>query len=99
MIHFLRRDDRTIVDVSATEDDIHVVIVIDEYSYLLMDVMAKWDCPLAAGMVRDFRSVQELRGEYHEINLMKEAPETPDELAARRLMELGEKYGLQYVTD
>lgn len=104
MIHFIRNENNdTIVDVDATEDDIHVVVLILGYTRLLLDrfvTTSRLVTPRArhsqTELVNDFASLQELRAEYFETNYDKE---TTDELAERRLREIAEKYGLGYVTD
>lgn len=92
MTHYLRRNGNTIVDVEATPDDISSVVCIVEYSCLLLgspDDRQK-------EIINDFDNLQELRGEYWETPNQQE---TPDELAERRLREIGVKYDLTYITD
>lgn len=91
MVHFLRKDGNTIVDVEATKDDISSVVCIASYSKLLLSEQNR-----QAELIGDFDGLQELRGEYHETPRQQE---TPDELAARRLKEIGTKYNLEYITD
>lgn len=91
MTHFLRINGKTIVDVEATKDDISSVVCIGEYSRLLLSVENSRD-----DVIRDFDDLQELRGEWHEV--IKRA-KNPDEFARERLLEIAQRYNLQYVTD
>ena len=91
MIHYLRRNGDTVVDISATKDDLSSVVCIAAYSDMLLNEKAR-----QSEMVHDFDLLQELRGEYFETCNQQE---TPDELVGRRLREIGYKYGLAYVTD
>ena len=91
MTHYLRQNGSTVVDVDATNDDIRSVVCIASYSKLLLGEKSR-----QSEMIDDFDGLQELRGEYHETPNQQE---TPDELAARRLKEIGTKYSLEYVTD
>lgn len=62
MIHFLRSaDNNTIVDIETTDDDLHCVIDIREYSRLL-----KWNHHLWHTIVEYFSMIQEIRGLYLE---------------------------------
>lgn len=91
MTHYLRRNGNTIVDVEATPNDISSVVCIIEYSRLLLREPNR-----QKEIISDFDGLQELRGEYWETPNQQE---TPDELAERRLREIGAKYDLAYVTD
>lgn len=91
MTHYLRHNTNTVVDVESHENDLHCVVCIDGYSRLLL---AKPD--RRHEIIADFSALQELRGEWHE---QPKQDEMPSELAERRLREIGNKYGLQYVTD
>ena len=91
MIHFLRTKGKSIVDLSATENDLSCVICIDEYSKFLLNNIEK-----SKEIIEDFDMIQEIRGIFFETPNMKY---TPDELSKKILVEIGKKYGLQYVTD
>jgi len=92
MIHFLRRDGKTIVDCDAWKDDLRVTVCIYEYSKLLLDTEES----KREEMMVDFDLIQELRAEYHED---PQQEETPDELAKRRVLGLAKKWNLAYITD
>ena len=91
MTHYLRLDGHTIVDVEATSTDISSIVCISEYSRLLLKESDRQE-----EVIGDFDRLQELRGEYWET---PKQSETPDELAERRLRDIGIKYDLAYVTD
>ena len=91
MTHYLRRNGKSIVDVEAGRTDLRCVVCIDEYSVLLLSETSR-----QAELIIDFGGLQEMRGEWHED---PEQFESPDEFVQRRLCEVGNKYGLQYVTD
>ena len=93
MTHYLRNNDnKTVVDVQTTQVDIRCVIVIKEYSALL----------LAFGFgdpyefIDDMSQLQELRGEWFENPNQKE---TPDEFVEKRLKAIAEKWDMVYATD
>ena len=67
------------------------IVIVSEYSKFLLDNLDRKE-----DVVEDFEALQELRREFFET---PNQTETPDELARRRLKEIGEKYRLQYVTD
>lgn len=92
MTHYLRQDGRTIVDVDAWKDDLRAGVIIDEYSRLLLETPPEKQ----KEVIQDFHFLIELRCEFHE---NPRQTETPDQLVARRLKEIGKKYGLWYVTD
>lgn len=101
MIHFLRNQSNdTLVEVSATKDDLSVVVDLIEFAEILLAIDGDIR---AAEFVREFHDVQELRGEYFEHPDMARGggkhPETPDEFVGRRLKEVGQRWNLAYVTD
>tara|TARA_Y100000310_G_scaffold332064_2_gene406896 strand:- start:457 stop:762 length:306 start_codon:yes stop_codon:yes gene_type:complete len=101
MIHFIRdKDNNTIVDCEAMKDDMSCQVNIYNFYLFLMDYSTNhypvWPIDRLDEAARDFDNVQEIRGLYWERN---ELNETPDEMAARVLKELAEKYDLYYVTD
>ncbi len=98
MIHYLRLNNNTVVDVEATKDDIRSIVCIAEYSRLLLKCASQDGVYSDAivEMMLDFEGMQGLRGEYHETTDKKESP---DEFVRRRLRKVGKKYGLTYVTD
>ena len=91
MIHYLRRNGDTVVDITARNDDLSSTVCIAAYSDMLLNEKAR-----QSEMIHDFDLLQELRGEYFETCNQQE---TPDELIRRRLREIGDKYGLSYITD
>ncbi len=92
MIHYLRdRSNNTLVDIDATKDDIHCVVVIETYSKFLLS-LPEGD---REQFIFDMGDVQEIRGHYFESGY--EGP--PDDLARGCLTSLTEKWGLWYVTD
>ena len=93
MTHYLRQNGHTIVDVEATPNDISSVVSIVGYTCLFL---SNPGLERQKEIMHDFHGLQELRGEYWETPNQQE---TPDELAERRLREIGIKYDLAYVTD
>ncbi len=91
MTHYLRRGKDTVVDIETTNDDLMSVICIAAYSDMLLNEETR-----QLEMIQDFAFLQELRGEYFETPGQQESPK---ELVERRLKEVGDKYGLAYVTD
>jgi len=101
MIHFIRdKESDTIVDCSATEDDIHCSVNIYNFWHFMEEYRERptpaWPLDYLDIAARDFDAVQEIRGLYWERNVDKE---TPDAMAARVLKEIAERYDLFYVTD
>ena len=91
--HFLRTGKNdTVVEVDASKNDLSSTVVISEFGRLLLDA----ELSKQEEMIEDFDALQELRGEFHETPHQQE---TPDGLARRRLREIGDKYGIFYVTD
>ena len=92
MIHFIRRQGKTLVDVEVTKNDLSSVVCIEQYSRFLLDT----DDLFRQELVTDFDGLQELRGEWFE---QPHQDETPNDLVERRLKEIGVKWSLDYVTD
>lgn len=89
MTHYLRKNGRTIIDIETEKKDIHCVVAIREYSKLLHSTDSM-------EIVEDFHKVQEIRGEFWEAY---NGEIDPDFLARKLLINLAEKYNLDYVTD
>lgn len=79
------------VDVETTANDLQCAVCIDEYSSLLLAEASRQD-----DVIVDFYDLQEMRDEWHED---VEQLESPSEFAERKLRDVANKYGLQYVTD
>jgi len=99
MTLFLRTsDNRTIVDIEATDKDLHVVICIGEYSRLLLMI----DPALQQEFIEDFRHVQELRGVWFEklrLDQWYRYTYSSREFAQLVLTRLAFKYNLSFVVD
>ena len=94
MTHYLRDGEVTLVDIDATADDLHCVVIIDAYSHFMMS----WgSASRQQQVIADFYAISEIRGLYFESEIQSGI--TPDELAKRELTRLAKEYFLQYVTD
>lgn len=92
MTYFLRNNNnQTIVDVEVTDADLHVVIDVATYSKFLLDNYYRAD------IITDFSALQELRGDWFEIERDKGV--SIKKFAESRLKEIGRKYGLYFVVD
>lgn len=92
MIHFLRQNGNTIVDIEVTEKNIYVFIDIQYYSIFLLNNHFEKQVEIIA----DFSNLQELRGIYFESIQPKISM---DNFVRECLKPLAQKYNLQYVTD
>lgn len=92
MIHYLRDGSNdTLVDIDATKDDIHCVVVIETYSKFLLSLSEDG----RKQFILDMGNVQEIRGHYFESGYKG----SPDDLARNWLTRLTRLWGLGYVTD
>lgn len=95
MIHFLRnKHNKTIVDLEASKEDVHCSIDIKNYTMYLIENILIVQWPEFAS---DIDELAEIRGEWWETKHPED--KTPDDLAKRRCKEIGEKWGLIYITD
>lgn len=95
MIHFLRNDRKTIVDIEVVKatNTIHNKIDILYYSEWLLNHVCD---SRQSEFMYDIDSTTELDIIWHQLDHGKE---TQDELVASVLKPLAEKWGLVYVTD
>lgn len=69
MTHYLHtKNNKTIVDIEQTKDDIRCVVSIREYSYLLLNMENKREQNI---MIEDFNNLQEIRGTWFEVERIK----------------------------
>lgn len=91
MTHKLWWNDILLGEIETGNGDLSSLVCIDGYSKFLLTNLDKKD-----EIISDFYFLQEIRCEYWE---NPKQTETPRELAARRYIEIGKKYGLGYSTD
>jgi len=93
MIHYVRDSkNRDIVDATSFDEDLRVVIIIENFSRMLLNLPEN----KRKEFISDVSSIDELRGEFFERNLKKE---TPTELSKRRIKSFAKKWDLFYVED
>lgn len=91
MTHYLRKGRLNVVDVEAGRDDIRCVVCVDGFSAVLLE-----DARDSMEVIDDFRTLQEIRGCWWEIDGRKTKS---DEFVRDRLLVVASRYGLQYVSD
>lgn len=89
MIHYLRKNGKTIVDIEAFNGDIKCVVIIREFGKFLLNSKKE-------SILDDFDAIQEIRGEFWEVY---NGEIDPDLLARKRCEFLANRYNLDYVTD
>jgi len=93
MIHFLRWNQETIVDCSATDDDFSVIVCIRPFGHFLLEI-AESD---QHEVIEVFHALQELRGDWYEGGVR--GTEHVDNFIERKFREVAKQCDLQYVTD
>lgn len=93
MVHYLRNNNKTLVDIDSTKDDFSCTVLIKEYSEYLLSL----DKEKMSDFIKDMDNVQEMRGFYFEFNQDEEIP--IDVFIKSNLKELSEKWNLKYITD